>query len=418
MINFCFDRVLDPLNKIVVPNLSGLDHVSTQDQLQNSRARLSVQFPYCDYPRLLDYADTEGVPYTVSAVEQAPQGSFYFVNINFFVEDLDYFSRLPSNTLKLLQTGHIKILFYYCEADVADRLLPRFHQLCDLHGISRQQLFFVSHNTRAKIFPNCFYFNDDEILYNRTCHEFLTQHAKSWHNRPRTYKTTALVRTHKNWRAVFSGQLLSMGWPTHSLFSYCANDHTDVQDLEDCSYKPELNKLDLRQVIDPKNTWLDDAQKLVDLSPIEIDQLDNSERTRYRTFVPEFFYDSYWNIVIETHIDIENLPGVFITEKTWKPIAHYQPFVIMGCVGSLAHLRELGYKTFGDFIDESYDSIDNHVERTHRVLAVCKWLASLDHQELQKLHGQMRPIVEHNRELLWNSKQTRIQALFDGLQNS
>jgi hypothetical protein len=416
MINFCFDKILDPVNKIVLPNLCGLDVNTTLEQLEHSRESLSVNFPYCDYPRLLDYAASEGVDYSISQADQAPVGSFYFININFFVTDLDYFSRLDPKILRLVQQKHVRLLFYYCEADVADRLDSRLQELCTIHGVSMDQIYFISHNTRARQFKNWFYFNDDEMLYYRTCNELVNDYDMVWHNRARTYKTTALVRTHKNWRAVFSGQLWRMGWPEHSLFSYCAHDHTDEQDIFDCSYKPELNKLNSKQTVDTDNTWALDATRLLDLVPIEIDQLNNTQRTRYRTFVPEFFYDSYWNIVIETHIDIENLPGVFITEKTWKPIAHYQPFVIMGCAGSLAHLRELGYMTFGDYIDESYDLIENHIERTYRVLAVCEKLAGLDGAQLQELNQKIQPILLHNRELFWSSKQQRVQALFDSLE--
>ena len=36
---------------------------------------------------------------------------------------------------------------------------------------------------------------------------------------------------------------------------------------------------------------------------------------------------------------------MFITEKTLKPIACLQPFIVNGVPGSLAHLKHLGFKT-------------------------------------------------------------------------
>lgn len=414
-INFCFDKILDHTQKIVLPNLCGLDYNITVEDFKLKRGSLSSQFPYCDYPRLLDYAASEMVEFSISTVDQAPLDSFYLVNINFFLTDFDYFSRLKSDTLSALQQKKIRLLFYYCEADAPDRLQQRFQELCNIYKIPIEQFYFISHNTRAKNLKNWYYFNDDEMLYNRTCKQYLSTTPGGWHNQTRLYKTTALVRTHKNWRAVFCGQLYRMKWPDHSLFSYCGHNIEYDHDLLDSPYKPELNKLSARTVRNIDNTWLTDAEKLLASSPITIDELDNATRTQYRTFNPDHFYNAYWNIVIETHIDVENIPGVFITEKTWKPIAHYQPFIILGCSGSLAHLHELGYQTFGEFIDESYDSVTDHIERTYKVLDLCKKLAQMSHDQLQKLNQRIKPILEHNRKLLWDSKSIRIQTLFNQL---
>jgi hypothetical protein len=47
-----------------------------------------------------------------------------------------------------------------------------------------------------------------------------------------------------------------------------------------------------------------------------------------------------------------------ITEKTFKAIALEMPFVLVAPAGSLAYLREYGFKTFTDIFDESYDTLD------------------------------------------------------------
>ena len=414
-INFCFDHIIQEENLLVLPNLCGLDHTTTVHDLTNQRGQLSATYPFCDYPRLLEYALSEGVPFTISTVDQAPAGSFYIIDINFFVKTLDYFSLLSDTVSCAVKQKHIKLLFFYNEADAPQHIRRRLLELCRIHGIDSKQVYFVSHNTDADSLENFFYFNDDELLYHRTCQQFLNSGVSFWHNDPRSKKTTALVRTHKNWRAVFCAQLDKMHWSNHSWFSYCDNNNGDNQDLIQCTFRPELEKKpDL--VIDPNNTWLNDTVEFLKTTPLLVDDLDNQIRNQYQTFVAKLFLDAYWNIVIETHICIERLPGVFLTEKTWKAIAHFQPFVIMGCAGSLAHLKELGYQTFGNVIDESYDRIQNDVERARRVLSVCKWLSSLDHQELQQLHEQVKPAVIHNRNLFWSSKKPRIQALFDRLE--
>ena len=58
----------------------------------------------------------------------------------------------------------------------------------------------------------------------------------------------------------------------------------------------------------------------------------------------------------------------FITEKTIKPIRAGIPFVIVGCRHYLKKLKQLGFKTFSPYIDESYD---NEPDTNRRIQLAC-----------------------------------------------
>lgn len=51
------------------------------------------------------------------------------------------------------------------------------------------------------------------------------------------------------------------------------------------------------------------------------------------------------------------------SEKTFRPIVNFQPFVIYGQKGCNHYLKNLGYKTYEDWFDLSFDFIDDDVER-------------------------------------------------------
>lgn len=53
-------------------------------------------------------------------------------------------------------------------------------------------------------------------------------------------------------------------------------------------------------------------------------------------------------------------PYPFITEKTYKPIAYQHPFMIYGQSHTLEHLHSLGFETYENLFDESYDQVTNH----------------------------------------------------------
>jgi hypothetical protein len=79
-----------------------------------------------------------------------------------------------------------------------------------------------------------------------------------------------------------------------------------------------------------------------------------------RYYNPEWYNDTYFSLAVETYVDNTN---VFITEKTFKPICFQQPFMVFGNPGTLAQLHALGFETFENLFDESYDHNDSYEQR-------------------------------------------------------
>jgi hypothetical protein len=74
-----------------------------------------------------------------------------------------------------------------------------------------------------------------------------------------------------------------------------------------------------------------------------------------RFFNPQWYSQTCFSMVLETSVDNQ----LFISEKSFKPLAHRHPFLIYGTPGTLAHLHSLGFLTFDHIIDETYDSEPN-----------------------------------------------------------
>jgi hypothetical protein len=84
-----------------------------------------------------------------------------------------------------------------------------------------------------------------------------------------------------------------------------------------------------------------------------------------------------------------------LTEKSFKPIVMQQPFIIQSCKGSLEYLRRYGFKTFGDFWDESYDEADDSV-RTYEIGKLIQNINSMSQKEKSQLQTAVNSTVEHN----------------------
>lgn len=98
---------------------------------------------------------------------------------------------------------------------------------------------------------------------------------------------------------------------------------------------------------------------------------------------------SAYNLVSETQIDGE----LFITEKIWKPIIAQQIFVVHGKQYYLKNLQELGFQTFNNIIDESYDKEGDPKEKIKKIVDLCKWLKT---QDSKLLYEKTKKIREHN----------------------
>lgn len=141
-------------------------------------------------------------------------------------------------------------------------------------------------------------------------------------------------------------------------------------------------------------------KKFHDMGPWIADELTIDEHNHHWHVEGKHYKQAYWNFVTET--GIEDVP--FLSEKTFKPITNLQPFVIMGGRGTLALLHDLGYKTFGDYIDEAYDLIENPQSRIKAATRQAINLASMTHKEHIKLIKQIKPILEHNQQHFFSSK--------------
>lgn len=93
-----------------------------------------------------------------------------------------------------------------------------------------------------------------------------------------------------------------------------------------------------------------------------------------------------------------------LTEKIFKPVILRMPFVLVGCANNLAYLRSYGFKTFGQWIDESYDSIEDPIERIKAVVKVIDGLSSKTDKELNIMLQEMKDVLEHNYQL-FNSQE-------------
>lgn len=103
--------------------------------------------------------------------------------------------------------------------------------------------------------------------------------------------------------------------------------------------------------------------------------------------IPFYAYSSsFINIVTETSFS-KSIYNRF-TEKSIKPLLVGRPFIVLGNPNTLLNLRDLGFMTFPEIINEGYDSIADPVGRLNAVFREISKLSNLsikDNPEKLKL---------------------------------
>ena len=149
------------------------------------------------------------------------------------------------------------------------------------------------------------------------------------------------------------------------------------------------------------NLLVENKNYIQNTPDLVLDKEDKSDTTYrsyfYRTIVP-YFETSFMSIVTETYF--YDRKTKFFSEKTFKPIAFLQPFILVSVPYSLETLRNMGYKTFHPYIDESYDIEEDNATRMKMIIDEIERISKLSLSELKQLSLDCRNICLHNQKLL------------------
>ena len=124
----------------------------------------------------------------------------------------------------------------------------------------------------------------------------------------------------------------------------------------------------------------------------------------------KYYVDSLINIVSETYF-FNNI--IHITEKTYKPVAFMQPFIMLAAPFSLKHIRDMGFKTFNDFWDESYDEESDHVVRMNKIFNLVSTISKWSDWDKINFSHRVSAILKYNKEHLKKIKNIEMEQFVE-----
>lgn len=385
MVTFCVDNFVDGK-----PYPNGATWVAKP--YTPEWRQFSTNWPFSEPVHFFEYLDHCGIKYKFVSWTQATRDTLYPISVSYFDFSVPWFKIIPSIIREKLRSKSITIWFFYSEGDSPQHILDHLSQQAIEQEIDPRLIKVTSANTIADSIPGCQYFADDECLYQLRN----TDLACGYHENVRSKKFTALVRTHKWWRATTMARIWRDGYHHQGYFSY-NNDQTIEND-------PKDNPIEVEKYYNLKT----DIDRFINQCPFVADSLSSQEHNLYSTTVPEHFTDSYLNVILETHLDVDGTGGTFLTEKTFKPIKHCQPFIMFGPVGSIDQIRSMGYKTFDHVIDHGYDKESNNSKRWNMVY---QEFQRLMHKDMHQIYLSCKNDLTWNQQLFLSSKSNRLNNL-------
>ena len=339
----------------------------------------------------------------------------FFLREPFSLENIDFCKLIKKQHVQLMQEKKLIplicmlteswVLFNF-ERNRKFRNSPYFNVINQLvqYGINEEDVVWLTCNKyhrpdpriRAKFLHFDFFLEQQKILKNQFMplqnikHKFisLARGVERHHRYAMTYE-------------LFKNDLLKHGAVScsdYKNFSYqgqTSNTDDYMQTLEnfDIDSFGKFKKM-LPLVIDSATTKIVVPKHEAWQSPINLHQDGRDES--------HLFDNVFLNIVNETHQPDEL---IFVTEKTYRSINYCRPFVVNGDRGTLRYLKDMGFRTFDKFWDESYDAATSDHVRIGKILKITRQICAMDEKSLLNLYVDMVPTLEYNYKYLKNFEQ-------------
>jgi hypothetical protein len=139
-----------------------------------------------------------------------------------------------------------------------------------------------------------------------------------------------------------------------------------------------------------------DDPYLIDIWP-KAEQFSQGETPALRNVVSNSLSAAY----INSFVDVINetrfaQPTANFSEKVFQAIQYQKPFIVVGPPKTVEYIRSLGFKTFSDFWDESYDTEPDHGERLAKIFDLIETIANSPLEDLRSMYDEMRSTIEYN----------------------
>ena len=205
-----------------------------------------------------------------------------------------------------------------------------------------------------------------------------------------------LVQNNRSYRMALTAKLIEQDLHHHGSISFHGTQQTCQAEIDD----PDSQLTAQEKHLVEKHLVSGSIPMTLDVTTV-----DGNLSAHFGHKELSLWQESFWHVVNETVFYEDKL---HLTEKIFKPIVSSRPFLLVAAPGNLRYLRSYGFKTFGDWIDESYDDeLDPH-KRLTLITEQLQRLCDRSPDNLKAMYQDMRPVLDHNRQHFFGEFRERI----------
>lgn len=377
------------------------DNSDGRDDSQNIRVvSRSVRQLVCNQLLVLHSSSLPPEPFVYLVMGQLSSG----IDLELTVIEPSVLDRLREGTAYLM---HIDPQESNCiDTEFSNKHYTILEQFCDSKRIARSQLILVNNcynlkelcgrSIKTLFFPYLkgYFFNRENFLGHERPRSLRS--LDSWHDEYRFLCANYIWKSH---RILLLMELAQRRLLDSSLYSFPSVPPTRPCPEPDQIFDEYLGnakiEIDWNRYYSPE--LVDQVKRRL---PLEIDRF-GRDFTRHDHASPQLI-ESFGRCLVSVVTEsMFNEQTIHITEKTYRALSNFSPFVVVSVRHHLRSLREMGFKTFHDFWDESYDECLDPCERFERILGVIDYIASWDRAKVQDFKQRVWPILCHNEEQMW-----------------
>jgi len=269
------------------------------------------------------------------------------------------------------------------------------------HGYDKSQWIFFTNNLREDIkwnsnvevvdphAPRVFHLLTSRLENMKSKIEydfFTTEQLKILKTHTKSHIFSCYNRAPRKHRVLCIDEILSRNIEERGLISFVCGDDERPHGTDNL-----MDYIKSFGLSDKTNKYFETSPHILDLQPHEED--DN----KCIIFNFDDVKNTFFNLVTETFFYEKD--SLMISEKTYKFLP-FHPMIILGQPYTLKHLRKLGFKTFPEMFDESYDEIEDDNERFFTVMDQVEKLCHEPYETLYERYVKCFDSMLHNQKVI------------------
>lgn len=328
----------------------------------------------------------------------------------------EHLNLLPDYVLKGIKNKKCRlILDNTLEGDILDRFIINIHKSLSHLNLDPKQIYYITNNLIAEedydrvLDQNNIQSEKINILsFPWNIHD--VKRLQNFHHLPKEVNIQKEIEFKKrniNDIAHFL-KVNRTGRPERNLFMLFINKYNLYKNFKISfpSYPEQYNLFNFfPELTDPVN-----IQSLKAKVPFDIDDTDRRNHGepgrgdgRFDAdlpFDPIHYRTSFVSVVMCAFPFVEN--ACHLHSSTFNPIYCGHPVIQFGPYQHLKKLKELGFKTFDKWWDESYDNIEFGWDRLKAIFDIVLELNSKSKEEMMTMYEEMQDTLQHNSDLIKN----------------